>query len=291
MVDNLSIVLLNYNNYGETIGCINRLKAIGVNEKSIIVVDNHSTDNSAIRLKEFKHDFEFIQSSRNGGYAFGNNIGINRAIKNKSNFICVINPDVYFKYNFLDLLVKELKKNKEIGVIGPCIRYLSNKKILSTGGTFNSYTGTPNFNYINSQYKRLGNIECDFIIGACMVFRTEYLEKVGLIPEDYFLNYEDNEWCNNFLKNGYKVVCDSNEFVFHKGESSIGKVSGLEEYFLMRNRVIFEKRNAKFIEKCFFYPYISLVILRNIILKRKIRYVLPYLDGFIGKNRYSYLLK
>ncbi len=85
-----------------------------------------------------------------------------------------------------------------------------------------------------------------------MVFRTEYLKKVGLIPEEYFLNYEDNEWCKNFLKNGYEVVCDSNEFVFHKGESSIDKISGLEGYFLLRNRIIFEKRNAKLIEKCFF---------------------------------------
>lgn len=70
VIDNLSIVLLNYNNFEETIGCIRGLMAIGVDDKSIIVVDNHSTDNSAIRLKESKYSFEFIQSGYNGGYAW-----------------------------------------------------------------------------------------------------------------------------------------------------------------------------------------------------------------------------
>lgn len=289
--DELCVILLNYNSYKDTVGCIHRLIKIGVEPTAIIVVDNHSNDDSFKKLQQNKYEFNLISAPKNLGYAAGNNIGIKFALTLKAKKICVMNPDIYFESNFLKPLMIDLDQDKKIGVIGPCLRYLDSKEVASVGGTFHMYSGKSRFNHMHEEYRDYGKVNCDYISGGCMMFDSDILENVGLIPEIYFLNYEDNEWCKKISESGYKVVCDSSYYVFHKGESSIDKISGLGVYFMLRNRVLFAKRNASIFQKLLFYPFMCLVIIKNTFVYRKLSYVTPYIDGFMNKNKYEYLIK
>lgn len=101
------------------------------------------------------------------------------------------------------------------------------------------------------------------------MFRKDLVNEIGYIPESYFLFYEETEWCLKVKRRGYKVVCLPNSKIYHKGSASVNNISGLSEYFMFRNRVVFVKRNANIIQKIYFYNYLFLQFLYWSIFKRK----------------------
>lgn len=291
-MNNYAVVILNYNSSADTLSCVKMLRSLNVPVSSIIVVDNHSTDNSFDTIQSAAREDKFclISALENKGYAAGNNIGIRIALKNKFEFICVLNPDVILKENVISVLIEKLSENPKIGLIGPTICYASNTNMVaSSGGTFRFFSGKSSFNRNGEIYQDHGIEKCDYISGACMVFRGSYLKSVGYIPEEYFLNYEDNEWAFNFSKRGFEVACDTSTVVYHEGEGSIDKISGLQHYFLIRNRIIFQRRNANFIQKCVFYPKLVFSSVKSILVTRSFDTVRIYIDGFLNRNRYDHL--
>lgn len=292
MVDYLkrtAVVLLNYNSFQDTVNCIHQLKEIGVEKRSIIVVDNHSTNESIDHLKLEK--VNLVQSKVNKGYGAGNNLGLLKAIELGFQYVCVMNSDIQFEYDFLTPLIKRLDNHSNIGVIGPTILTRQTKKIFSQGGFFHFYSGKAYFDKIKNLSHKDGMIDVDYISGACLVTRAATIKQVGLIPEVYFLNFEDNEWCLNFKKNELKVVCDLHENVIHEGESTINTISGLQTYFLRRNMVLFEKRNANFVQFIIFFTRLSFRMVRNLVLKKNKGENKAFIDGIFERNRYSYLIK
>lgn len=291
MRNNVAVILLNYNNFQATIDCVGRLNKIGVPDKNIFVIDNNSPNDSFERLNKNLKGVNVLKTGINGGYAYGNNYGLKRVIELNYHYVCIMNTDIFFKNDFISPLLDFLKTNKDVGVVGPCLRFVDNGKIASAGGTFRLFTGKSSFNYMHEDYINRGPIDCDYISGGCLVTSVKSLKDVGFIPEDYFLDYEDNEWCHNFKKKGYRVVCLTSVYVFHEGESTINTVSGLNLYFMYRNRIIFEKRNANFIQKLVFYPYIVGILLISLFVKKRRSSVKAYIDGFLGRNKYSYLIR
>ena len=92
-------------------------------------------------------------------------------------------------------------------------------------------------------------IDVDYLGGACFVCKREVIEKIGLIPENYFLFYEETEFCLNAKRKGYSLKCITESKVYHKGAATISKYSGLSYYFLNRNRIVFMRRNANIFHK------------------------------------------
>lgn len=289
-MQNLNIVLLNYNNYSDILECVEKLHSIGCSYGSIIVVDNHSTDNSLQELRmSLPKETDLIESPVNRGFGAGNNLGLVEVIRRNSKYVCVMNADIQFDYDFLSPLVQYIDSNEKIGIVGPCMKY-SNGKVASCGGKINFYKGKSTFNYNGSEYLDRGPVECDYISGGCVVCKVDTLKKVGLIPESYFLNYEDNEWCIHFAKNGYRVVCLSSITVEHDGEETINKIGGLQRYFMARNRIVFEKRNASRFEKLIFGVYFFGVLSYSILKKDRRPIIQAYFDGLLGRNKYAYLI-
>lgn len=290
-----AIILLNYNNAQETYKCINRLNDVGISKFDMIIIDNHSTDDSVSYLKHRCNEEKVIEARINGGYAAGNNLGIKMAEELGYQYVCVMNPDIYFETNIVEKMVHYLESNPDVGIVGPCLRHKDSMSVASAGGTFRMYRGKSGFNFVNSIYKDRGPLVVDYVSGGCIVTSTKNISRVGLIPEVYFLDYEDNEWCIMFKKMGYKVVCLTSEFAFHEEEGTIDNFSGLGTYFMLRNRVLFEKRNGTFFEKLICYPWIALGAIKNFIFETngsdKKRSYKAYLDGFFNRNRYEYLKK
>lgn len=292
MESSIGIVLLNYNNSHEVFTMVQRLNKIGVQNKSIIVVDNHSTDHSfEIFRRSLPVEVKLIESSVNRGFGFGNNIGIREALKRKYKYICILNSDVQFSENFIDKLAVFLTEHSTVGMVGPCVCYSNSTRIASCGGEINFLKGQSKFNYNGCEYVNRGPIICDYVSGGCVLVRSTALAKVGLIPEAYFLNYEDNEWAINFIRKGFKVICLSSVIVYHDGEGTIGKINGLQQYFMARNRILFERRNANVIQKIIFYPYFLIVFIFSIASSKRRPLIKAYLDGFTGYNKYQNLMK
>jgi len=289
------IIILNYNGYKDTIECIHSLKDIDYKNYKIVVVDNNSVDNSIEKIKNTFNEIVVLNTGINLGYAGGNNYGIKYALENKANYICVINNDVIVDRNFLKPLVDYMENNKNVGIVGPAVcEYYDKNIVQSTGAKINLAKGNvPLINY-GKKYSNITKskvIECDYISGACLLFRKDLVNEIGYIPESYFLFYEETEWCLKVKRRGYKVVCLPNSKIYHKGSASVKNISGLSEYLGFRNRVVFVKRNANIIQKIYFYNYLFLQFLYWSIFKRKKIYIFNYyLHGFFNKidKKYSF---
>ena len=242
-------VILNYNNYNDSKECIDsllKIETLSEYKNTIILVDNHSTDGSGQRLSTlFGDGIVYLECNNNSGYAVGNNIGIKYAYDKCADYICVMNNDTVAYEDFLTPCIKYLNNNIDVAFISPTIENYGNEKVQSTGGDIIFEKGLVTVK--NNGEKRVSLprvIESDYIGGACMIFKTNIIDKIGLIPENYFLFFEETEWCWKAKNNGMHNVCLSETYIKHKGSASIDTISGLHAYLMERNRVVFLKRNA-----------------------------------------------
>ncbi|WP_164509289.1 glycosyltransferase family 2 protein [Lapidilactobacillus gannanensis] len=292
----VSIIILNYNNFADTIECLKNVRQIDYDNFEIIIVDNHSTDHSIMELRKSIQSNEVLLPAQiNYGYAAGNNIGIKYALNQGTDYLCILNNDVEVDKHFLTVMVDTLEKHTEIGIAGPKIcDYYDRNRIQSAGAMVNMNLGRATDLYKGQKISEVSQkiLSCDYVGGACLVVRASAIDKAGLIPENYFLFYEENEWCAHFKQHGYQVAGLTEATVWHKGSHTIGKISGLSEYFMYRNLVIFIKRNGNLKNKIIFNLYFIAFCLKSLFTKKNgIRFFKYYCDGLTGKNSYQYLQK
>jgi GT2 family glycosyltransferase len=234
----------------------------------IIVVDNGSRiepDNNW--HTKFPH-VKFIRSEENLGFAGGNNLGINAST---GNYLFLVNNDTEFTEGLVEKLVKVMDENPAIGMVSPMIKYFNDKGLIQ-------YAGYTPMNYYTCRNSCIGLREKDngqynnitaptaYCHGAAMMIRKDAIEKAGLMSENFFLYYEEVDWCEHIKRAGYEAWVCTQALIYHKESVSVGKKSKLKEYFMNRNRILFIRRNAPFFKRTIFYPYfILLVVPRNLL--------------------------
>jgi hypothetical protein len=85
--------------------------------------------------------------------------------------------------------------------------------------------------------------ETAYAHGAAMMVPMSVVKLVGMMSYEFFLYYEEADWCNRISKAGYKIVYVHNSKVYHKESVTTGKLSDLKVYYLTRNRLVFMRRN------------------------------------------------
>lgn len=258
------IILVNYNGYKDTIECVESLRKINFNNYKIIVVDNASTNNSIIHLKKSCNDCTILESKNNLGFAGGNNLAIDYAINKGAEYILLLNNDTLVDPGFLDDMLETYKKEDKIGLVGCKIMNYPKKNIIWYGGGYiNWFKFIPEHYGINEVDKGQCDKEkeVDFITGCCMLVKKEVFEKSGLLPDDYFMYFEDVDFCVMVKNSGYKMWYNPKAVIYHKvGLSGGGKESSFSITWGTRNRLVFMKKYkdkvniVKFIfSKLFYY--------------------------------------
>ena len=238
----------------DTMECVESMRKYISKDKvdyQIVVVDNHSTDNSFTLLKEsLPEDTVLLQSSRNAGYAYGNNVGIQFAIEHGAEYICILNNDTIITEDFLSPCINLLAKDPGIAFVGPMLMNYDNDLVQSTGGrlslTKGKCSGLNENVPVNSIPESI--IYCDVVFGAAMLFKSSLIQAIGFIPENYFLFYEETEWCYQAKKAGYRNCVNTMTTIIHKRSESLKAMSDMQRYLMDRNRVLFVKRNATLIQ-------------------------------------------
>ena len=233
----------------------------------VIVVDNASKKDEASIISGRFPLVKVIRSNQNLGFAGGNNLGIKEV---KGDYILLINNDTYFKEFNIDSLIKRLESSDKIGIVCPKLRFAWGDNPIQFAG----YTPLSNITLRN---KAVGFGEEDngqydkahptpYAHGAAMLIKREVLEKVGLMPECYFLYYEEIDWSMMFTRAGYEIWYDPSCTVYHKESQTTGQNSPLRTYYITRNRLLLVKRNYKGISKYLSYIYlIGIVAPRDIV--------------------------
>ncbi len=261
----LSIITVNYNGIKDTCELIDSIPFN--NDTEVIMVDNASKEYEASIISERFPQVKVIRSDKNLGFAGGNNLGIKEA---KGEFILLINNDTYFKDFNINSLIKRLESSDKIGIVCPKLRFAWDNNPIQFAG----YTPLSSITLRN---KAIGFGEDDrgqydtahptpYAHGAAMLIKREAIEKVGLMPECFFLYYEEIDWSMMFTRAGYEIWYDPCCTIFHKESQTTGQNSPLRTYYITRNRLLLVKRNYKGINKYLSYIYlIGIVATRDII--------------------------
>lgn len=240
----IRIILVNWNCKKVILDCLESIRKVGY-INSVVVVDNGSKDGSLPYIREKYSHIKIIELTENKGFAEGNNVGIQYALKEGAKYIFILNSDTEITVDSIPNLLKVMEEDKSIGIVGPKI-LSSDKKIWACGGELekNRYSGglIGLGEVDNGQYDK--EEEVDFISGTAMFVRHEVFEKCGLLHAPYFIYYEDVELNLKARNAGYKLVFVPTSTIIHHESSSMGKNSSAQEYYMARNHLLLVERNA-----------------------------------------------
>ncbi len=248
MGKSIFIIILNWNGWHDTLECVASCKKLSYPDFRIIIVDNGSTDGSEEKLRNSLKDTEVIQTSKNLGFAGGNNIGIKYALEHAADYIWLLNNDTVVEPETLGELVKVAEADTRVGIVGSKILLKDRPDTLHfAGGTVDLQTGITThlgaFEKDHGQYDHL--TEVDYVTGSSLLIKRQVIEKIGLMPEEYFLYYEETDWCLQAKKKGYALHMAPKSRVFHKVSATVSKVSATKSYYLTRNRLYFLKKHGE----------------------------------------------
>jgi len=237
----IHVVLVNYNGYEDTIECINSLQYGSYVNYKIVIVDNGSTDHSIEKLSHLSGNVFLIKSSENLGFAGGNNLGVKYALDHEAEFIVLLNNDtVVGKYFLIEMVSKMLVNNIEI--LTCKIAYFSNNhlgKYWYAGGEIDWRRGFVKHYTDDTLTNELNKVT--FMSGCC-IFAHKDIFKKHLLPEYYFMYFEDMDYCLTLAKAGYRLYYTPDIEIKHKVSASVGIESEFFVKYWNRNRLIILKK-------------------------------------------------
>jgi GT2 family glycosyltransferase len=244
----ISIIVVNWNNASDTIACIASLHDIQYSAFDIIVVDNGSHDGSADEIQAAADDITLIRNERNLGFAVGNNIGIQRAVKNGADAVLLLNNDTTVDPEILNAFVSALDTHPDAGFLTAKIYYFDDPKRIWMG--LPHWAGdTCSFEHDGldalDEHGAFEKIEEISYACGCALFATaDTLARVGLMEPKFFCYFEEVDWCFRAAREGLRSYFVPGAKVWHKvSATSGGKQAPIVRYFRTRNRLLFAKRN------------------------------------------------
>lgn len=250
----VSIIILNWNGWQDTLECFDSLTRITYPNYDVVILDNNSTNESVEKIKNWITNkktavaYKLIINSQNTGFAGGNNPGIEYAVKNKSDYILLLNNDTIVDPGFLEKMIKVGESDEKIGIIGPKIYYETDKnRIWFGGGYFDWLGGGKHLDFDKIDDKPFDETikKINFVTGCCFLIKRVAVEKIGLMNEDFFLYYEDVEWSLRAIKYGYKIIYAPGSHIWHKVSRSVKpKTNPMVHYYHIRNILLLSKLHA-----------------------------------------------
>lgn len=272
-----AIIIVHFKGLGDTLNCINSLKKLEYTNLNIILVDNsqskeeefdlallaesniYSTSDifgnlcCTINIKDNSIRLTKIKSNNNG-FAAANNLGIKFLKQQKYDYdwIWLLNNDTEVESDVLAKISNYITQIVEpnIGLIGLDIfNFYNRSNIQGIGGRFNYFTCTgsnlvPDI-YVKESCELLFKNKCQYILGASLFVKAEFIDSVGLMDEDYFLYFEEIDWAVRGKKKGWELGYCFGAKVYHKEGLSINpnrNKSILADRCDIKNRVFFARK-------------------------------------------------
>lgn len=233
----------------------------------IYVIDNHSGDGSLAALQKAKSSLGWPErvtiwdSGKNGGYGFGNNVGIRLAMaaEPKPDFFYILNPDAFPDEDAIDVLVRYMDAHPEVGIAGSAARGIDGAKHFTA---FRFPTIASEFEtacrlglvsrLLADRAVPLGDVVEDRIVdwvgGMAVMIRREVFERVGLFDEKYFLYFEETDLCRRAREAGFLTAYVPSSRVVHIGSATTGvkdTSQPLPRFWYDSRRRYFEKHHGR----------------------------------------------
>ena len=239
----VSIVIVNYRQPAVTCDLLDDLRVCAYPALEVILVDNGSLSDESARWIYHYPDIVHLRLEENLGFAGGTNHGIRHAT---GALILMLNNDTYVEPGFLQPMVELLGANPDVGMVSPKILFVDPAGTIQYAGSFIHQPILGRGTQIGHMERDAGQYDdvrfTDLPHGACMLVRREVFEVVGLLPEFYFMYFEEIDLAVTARRAGFLTMYCGTTSVRHRQSVSLGVGSPRKTYYLHRNRLVFYRR-------------------------------------------------
>lgn len=277
----VATIVLNYRHTEDTVACLTALQRSTCLDQRFVVVDNAAPgpEHDAFRAEVTAAtapatDVTVVASGGNLGYAAGNNLGIRLALglgsaagpagaspgaapggPRRPEFVLIVNPDLHVEPTTVERLLAAAQAVPDAAAIGPRIVFSEadggvprggRGRIWFDGGVFDrSRAGATTHLHMGRTEREVPPgppRDVDYVTGACLLLRADALRTVGLLPEDYFLYFEETDYCQQLVAAGWRLVVDPRVRAVHHKRSSGSLPTPAYTYYMRRNKQLFARR-------------------------------------------------
>lgn len=231
----VSFVVVTYNSESTIDSCVQSLLKQTLKDVEVIVVDNQSADQTRKILSKYQK-IRVIHASKNGGFGYGNNLGVENA---QGKYVCFVNPDAVVKKDMAERVFEFLETDQTVGIVGfriensdgslqrTCNAFPTFRSLLYERSGFSKlFPNDKGYSeYIYKDWSRNTTREVDAVSGACFAMSKALCMRVGGFDERYFLFYEEFDLSQRVKRRGYRVIFNHGISVKHLGGISTQQVA------------------------------------------------------------------
>jgi len=263
------IVVLSWNGRDDTRSCLRSLLALEYPRFDVLVVDNGSDDGSPAMMRAEFPGVHLIANPTNRGYATGNNQGMRWALDRGADLVWLLNNDVVVEPDSLTELVRVLKTDAGIGIVGPVIQRIHQPGRADVGGRFDFWAGYAHVLLWEPAYEGRETLAVDYVWGCALLVRAEVLRAVGLFDPRWVAYFEDADLCLRARAQGWRAVTALRAHVHHHIARSGNKVYLWQVWMRLRNYLLFYARYARPVQwpglvLAFTFVHIPLYLYRSV---------------------------
>lgn len=239
----VAVIILNYNSEEDTIRYVNEIEQYNCINR-IVVVDNFSTNKDTMeKLLLLKNEkVHVIQTTKNGGYSYGNNQGLKYldSLNEKYDYIFISNPDVEVKEEVFLECIKELEENEKTAICTPRMYDSKENPIRRSSWKIRTpkidmanstrltqillYKLFKSGEYSSEEFENNARLKVEAVTGAFFAIKYDVFKKCDFFDENVFLFYEEDILATKIKKLGYEAYSLNNVGFIHYESNTINKV-------------------------------------------------------------------
>lgn len=225
MTPAVCIIILNWNNYHDTLTCLTSLAEMSYKNFKAVVVDNGSINDSLEILSKVS-DIHLITNHRNLGFAGGNNVAIQYALAQNYDYVWLLNSDAVVEVDCLEKMVSEAETDARIGLASPVIYHLDRPDVVQHCGT-RLNAGADGVNeasdIVTARQWQDQNPETVILWGTALLIKAALIRKVGSLDDKLFAYSEDTDYSLRSSRAGFRNVTVFGARIWHASTEGLRK--------------------------------------------------------------------